>query len=119
MPDSKFTTWVHGASMQLEYPNRVTAVRHTGPFVRIEGAEGQNTWVHFPIPTPTVNNGNKMQANAVNEAVAYGLVHYRLVHNNIVNASKKVLPGLGHIPQIEDPETFVDALLEFLKPGAD
>jgi len=42
-----------------------------------------------------------------------------LLHNNIVNASKKVLPGLGHIPQIEDPETFVDALLEFLKPGAD
>lgn len=39
-----------------------------------------------------------------------------LLLNNIVNASKVVLPGLGHIPQIEDPETFVDALLAFLKP---
>ncbi|MCH8897927.1 MAG: alpha/beta hydrolase [Chloroflexi bacterium] len=47
------------------------------------------------------------------------LNHDRHDLNNIVNASKKVLPGLGHIPQIEDPETFVDALLEFLKPGAD
>lgn len=39
-----------------------------------------------------------------------------LLHNNIVNASKTVLPGLGHIPQIEDPEMFVDSLLAFLQP---
>ena len=38
-----------------------------------------------------------------------------LLHNNIVNASKVVLPGLGHIPQIEDPEAFVGALLPFLE----
>ena len=63
MPDSKFTSWVHGCSMQIEYPNRVTSVRHTGPFVRIEGAEGQNTWVHFPIPTPAVVNGSRMKVD--------------------------------------------------------
>jgi pimeloyl-ACP methyl ester carboxylesterase len=38
------------------------------------------------------------------------------LHNNIVNASKVVLPGLGHIPQIEDPEVFIDSLLQFLQP---
>ncbi len=37
-----------------------------------------------------------------------------LLHNNIVNATKVVLPGLGHIPQIEDPEAFIGALLPFL-----
>ena len=39
-----------------------------------------------------------------------------LLYNNIANASKTILPGLGHIPQIEDPEVFVDSLLAFLKP---
>ena len=39
-----------------------------------------------------------------------------LLHNNIVNARKVVLSGLGHIPQIEDPEAFIDALLDFLGP---
>ncbi len=39
-----------------------------------------------------------------------------LLHNNIANASKTILPGLGHIPQIEDPEAFVDALRSFLQP---
>jgi pimeloyl-ACP methyl ester carboxylesterase len=38
-----------------------------------------------------------------------------LLHNNIVNPSKVVLPGLGHIPQIEGPEAFVGALLPFLQ----
>ena len=37
-----------------------------------------------------------------------------LLHNNIVNARKVVLPGIGHIPQVEDPEKFLGALLPFL-----
>ncbi len=83
MPDNKFTSWVHGSAMQVEYLPRLTAVRHTGPFVRIEGAEGQNTWVHFPIPTPTTTNGTRTKAEAalvsfrtrshatVNEVIVY------------------------------------------------
>ncbi|GIT13425.1 MAG: hypothetical protein CM1200mP35_02450 [Chloroflexota bacterium] len=40
-----------------------------------------------------------------------------LLHNNIVNATKKTLsPGLLIYLKFGDPETFVDALLEFLKP---
>ena len=83
MPDRNFTSWVHGSSMQVEYPDRVTAVRHTGPFVRIEGSEGQNTWVHFAVPTPTVVDGTRTRVNAalvsfrtrshakVNEVIVY------------------------------------------------
>ena len=37
-----------------------------------------------------------------------------LLHKNIVNASKAILPGLGHIPQVEGPEAFIGALLPFL-----
>ena len=50
------TIWMHGVNMQVEYPNRLTSVRATGPFVRIEGARGQNTWLHFPLPTPSVSS---------------------------------------------------------------
>ena len=83
MPDRNFTSWVHGSSMQVEYPDRLTAVRHTGPFVRIEGSEGQNTWVHFAVPTPTVVDGTRTRVNAalvsfrtrshakVNEVIVY------------------------------------------------
>lgn len=37
-----------------------------------------------------------------------------LLYNNLPNASKVVLPGLGHLPQIEDPEAFVSAVVPFL-----
>jgi len=37
-----------------------------------------------------------------------------LLHNNIVNSKRVILPGLGHIPQVEDPEAFLESLLPFL-----
>ena len=84
MADSVLTSWVHGISMQAEYPNRLTSVRHIGPFARIEGSASQNTWLHFPIPTPAVSGGEKLRAGAVllnfrtrsSEAWAYEVVLY-------------------------------------------
>lgn len=82
MPDSKFTSWVHGTSMQVEYPNRVTSVRPTGPFVRIEGSKGQNTWVHFPIPTPAVMDGVKSSVGAA--LISFRTRSHAKVHEIIV-----------------------------------
>ena len=77
------TLWMHGANMQVEYPSRITSVRATGPFVRIEGARGQNTWLHFPLPTPAVIDGARMKIDgallsfrtrehaSVNEIIVY------------------------------------------------
>ena len=68
--------------MQVEYSNRVTSVRPTGPFVRIEGSKGQNTWVHFPIPTPTVVEGAR---NRVGTAlVSFRTRSHATVHEVIV-----------------------------------
>ncbi len=38
-----------------------------------------------------------------------------ILHHNIVGARKAVLPGLGHLPQVEGPQQFVEALLPFLQ----
>ena len=38
-----------------------------------------------------------------------------LLRYNIPNASKKFLPGVGHLPQIEAPEDYVSTVLDFLK----
>ncbi len=82
MPDSSFTSWVHGTSMQVEYPSRVTSVRHTGPFVRIEGSKGQNTWVHFPIPTPAVVDGVRSRVGTA--LVSFRTRSHATVHEVIV-----------------------------------
>ena len=87
MPGGKSTSWVHGSSMQIEYPARITSVRHCGPFVRIEGAKGQNTWVHFPIPTPAVVNGIRMHVDAA--LVSFRTRPSAVVHEVIVYDGEK------------------------------
>jgi hypothetical protein len=68
--------------MQVEYLNRITGIRHCGPFVRIEGAPGQNTWVHFPVPTPAVVDGRKLRADAA--LVSFRTRSHATVHEVIV-----------------------------------
>jgi pimeloyl-ACP methyl ester carboxylesterase len=60
------------------------------------------------------------QVKASSTMVLYGEVDRLsegadLLLNNIVNAQKVTLPGLGHIPQVEDPEAFLGAVLPFLE----
>ena len=40
-----------------------------------------------------------------------------ILRYNLPNCSKVILPNLGHIPQVEDPEGFTTPILEFLKKG--
>ncbi len=76
------TLWMHGVNMQVEYPDRLTSVRATGPFVRIEGARGQNTWLHFPLPTPAVVDGAKMHIQRAH--VSFRTRDHASVHEVIV-----------------------------------
>ena len=76
------TLWMHGVNMQVEYPGRLTSVRATGPFVRIEGARGQNTWLHFPLPTPAVVDSVKMHIEGA--YVSFRTRDHATVHEVIV-----------------------------------
>ncbi len=87
MADGTFVEWVHGSSMQVEYLNRITSIRHTGPFVRIEGAGGQNTWVHFPIPTLASYGGRATRAVAA--LVSFRTRSHATVHEVIVYDGEK------------------------------
>ena len=74
-----------------------------------------NSLAHYDIMTrlPLIKSRETLVLYGEHDRLRDG---EELLHNNIVNASKTILPGVAHIPQIEDPEAFVDALLEFLKP---
>ena len=74
--------WMHSVNMQVEYPARLTSVRATGPFVRIEGARGQNTWLHFPLPTPVVVDGVRMRIEGA--FVSFRTRDHASVHEVIV-----------------------------------
>ncbi len=78
------TLWSHGSNMQIEYENRITSIRHTGPFVRIEGQSGQNTWGHFPINNPTMIDGTGVSLTKIYVSFRtreYGFVNEILMYD--------------------------------------
>lgn len=53
--------WVHGTSIQIEYPDRIEWMQRFGFFTRIRGRANTTNWFHFAIPTPViVDNDRKL-----------------------------------------------------------
>jgi len=60
-----YASWIHGHSMQVEYPDQIAAQRRTGMSFDIEGKPGTFNWFHFAIPTPVIINDVRLQADSV------------------------------------------------------
>jgi len=52
--DVVYASWIHGNSMEIEYPDRIVSQRHLGYYFEIEGKPGLANWLHFSIPTPVI-----------------------------------------------------------------
>lgn len=57
--------WIHGHSMQIEFPDRVANVRRAGLYIQIDGKSGTTNWFHFAIPTPVIVDDNGLRVGSV------------------------------------------------------
>ncbi len=64
-PNIAYASWIHGHSMQIEYPDRLVRHEHNGWGTDIEGLPGTINWFHFAVPTPVIINDVRMQADSV------------------------------------------------------
>ena len=53
-------TWQHGNAALIEHPDRVEVQRHYGFFNRIIGKANTANWIHFPLPTPVIEDGRRL-----------------------------------------------------------
>jgi len=60
-----YASWIHGHSMQIEYPERLVSQRRAGFSINVEGKSGTTNWFHFAIPTPVIINDVRMRASSV------------------------------------------------------
>jgi len=60
-----YASWIHGHSMQIEYPDRIAYQRRTGMSFDIEGKSGTDNWFHFAIPTPVIINDVRLRASTI------------------------------------------------------
>jgi len=143
-PGISYASWIHGHSMQIEYPDRIAHQRRTGMSFDIEGQPGTDNWFHFAIPTPVIINDIRLQADAVMLCFKTGSidaflrdVHVydgvtRIAEFNDVNLSKDqpfarlVLPGaplmwqaLGISLGVGFGVEMMDHTMEFYAAGCD
>ena len=57
--------WIHGHSMQIEYPDRVASQWRAGFSFTVEGKPNSTNWFHFAIPTPVIVNDVRLRADSV------------------------------------------------------
>ena len=60
-----YASWIHGHSMQVEYPDRLARHERLGWGTVVEGNPGTSNWFHFAIPTPVVLNDVRLQADSI------------------------------------------------------
>lgn len=57
--------WVHGHSMQIEYPERLSEQKRMGFYIRTRGNQFTTNWFHFAIPTPVIVDGKRLLVGSV------------------------------------------------------
>jgi len=57
--------WIHGHSMQIEYPDRLASQWRAGFSFTVEGKPNSTNWFHFAIPTPVIVNDVRLRADSV------------------------------------------------------
>jgi len=60
-----YASWIHGHSMQIEYPDRVASQWRAGFSINVEGKPNSTNWFHFAIPTPVIVNDVRLRADSV------------------------------------------------------
>ena len=60
-----YASWIHGHSMQIEYPELLVRVERDGWGTVVEGKPGAINWFHFAIPTPVIINDVRLRAHSV------------------------------------------------------
>jgi hypothetical protein len=57
--------WIHGTSLQIEYPDRIARVRRAGSGIVVEGKPGTRNWLHFAVPTPVIVDDDRMRVGSI------------------------------------------------------
>ncbi len=57
--------WVHGHSMQIEYPERLDLLKRMGYYIQVKGKPFTTNWFHFAIPTPVIVSGKRLCVGSV------------------------------------------------------
>ena len=96
-----YASWIHGHSMQIEFPDRVPYQRRTGMSFDIEGQPGTDNWFHFAIPTPVIVNDVRLRAARI-------ILNFKTFSIDAFVRHVHVYDGIYRIAQFDDINLSMD-----------
>lgn len=57
--------WVHGTSVEVEYPDQLSRFSKKGFYTIAEGKPGTGNWFHFALPTPVIVDGKRLKLESI------------------------------------------------------
>jgi hypothetical protein len=57
--------WIHGTSVEEEYPDLLKFVRRAGFYSEFEGKPATNNWFHFALPTPVIEDNIRLKLDSI------------------------------------------------------
>ena len=60
-----YGSWIHGHSMEIEYPDRIETQVRRGFSHHVAGRPGTDNWFHFAIPTPVIINDVRLCLDSI------------------------------------------------------
>lgn len=85
-----YASWIHGHSMQIEYPDRISYVRRIGSRINVVGWPGTGNWFHFAIPTPVIIDDVRLKIDSVLLSFRTGSTDAYVRHVHIYDGEDKI-----------------------------
>ncbi|MDJ0782101.1 MAG: S8 family serine peptidase [Desulfosarcinaceae bacterium] len=64
-PTIAHAMWVHGSSVEAEYPENLPIQVRKGYYTIFEGKAGTRNWFHYAIPTPVIVGNSRLRLDSV------------------------------------------------------
>lgn len=82
--------WVHGTSMRVEFPARISSIWKAGFFTRVIGRAGTTNWFHFNIPTPVIVRDKRQMVDSVMLRFRAGSTHARVTNVHVYDGERRI-----------------------------
>jgi len=88
-------SWVHGTDINIEYPERLEAIRRAGFYTHLYGKPNTRNWFHFAIPTPVIVNKKRLK-------IVCAILRFRTFSSNAIVKHIHIYDGYSKIASHND-----------------
>ncbi len=85
-----YASWVHGTSIQIEFPNNLESITRAGFYTYLVGKANTTNWFHFPVPTPVI-------MDSVRLSVICAILRFRTMSANAIVRDVHIYDGFTRI----------------------